>query len=1203
MTPRTGLENRPLTLWRLAEPLWSRIEEGERLTQGQLDAVVEAFFRIGVHPGTHPVTALNLLARAHRLDGANPKHPYHVGLLYLRHGRPEAAVRWLTAAATLSPVNHRVWAHLSLAYRGLDEQRSGTPGYDGEHRARAEEIGATIRDGHDDFDPEAGEPPLPLLRPGVCRWTGVHDMAADGRLRGRTAERTRDTLFSDLEAVAGLVDRRRGGAASFTVLAVQWMVYGYPPATVRRLMKLLPPDDGAAAGLLSLVCDLFEADRGDLPARLAVCLSERSLPDVLVALIHRQRLFRRPLRFPDLGAHAAARAFTDGDPARHEKALAAAWRALAEEPPDPMADVTLQEGSEETRTAGPDERLAVFTDIAATLKNLREDAQAHAKDLAQGPVTDGADHARTSGDREVLTELVDRLEAVRLSWVEELRRFKGAEPVGLVMPFTEFQRRLEECEAEFQEPLGSVRAVLKKRVDRKLAKYRGEFTEAGPTPSPEALSLAARLTELEGPGAEESSGAPTPAPGSAPPARRPAAPPPPPLDADARARVAHALAMAEERLRTNFAEARITLEAYPPESRHREAVTLLRAYLGGQQAEAELRLGRTTDARRHWNTMLADDPLHPGVLRNLAVAHTSAGDLAHAGLAWRRCLEALYLRDLLHGDIRRGAAERAEVHRVLAGSFGTAPLVQGLTPRSELEEDPRQIPPVLAGKGKVGTAVAHLRLDELNHILTHRSPTLLLGVGRLVDEAELAAARGRRRAAVTTAVAALPARVRRPFEEACVRLIEEAHTEASRTRGRTRRPGDEAEEQAHLAWARSRVLWKLAINKAVVQDAEADWALTEYSGDVLGNLRLVDALPLDPTDDMVLSSVRQLGLQGDAVVFVRQLNKLGELACERAVSRVFEVAGETASGEADRFPDRFRRIGRSWVRNSVPDRYIDFLNDPQGLYFPSIRSAFAILNTSGTPADDHERKVVAAAVTALERWMRRLPGATGPAVVLARLLSSLDRYDEVEAVLSRAGGEAFDERGRQKLTPAYIRLDIDRGRYAGTVPRIRTLLAAEPDDEQLRGLLVYAYDRWIGSGKSVPSTRAVAEDFAHWTDEETVELRRRLVLRAAMAAYLSRHETGGTGPLVSELGDVCLRDPGNTQAAYHLVEALHKHAFELRREMQGISGERRRALRTEFQKLLVACEEQAVALLSGDAIDEEQRARLREIIRNLRRPE
>ncbi|WP_405570299.1 hypothetical protein OG418_37155 [Streptomyces phaeochromogenes] len=1260
-TTRSVLENRPDVLWRRVSWLWSRVEEGEALTEGQSEALVEACFRIGVHPGTEPATALVLLARAHRLDSQNPKHPYHVGLLYLRHGRPEAAVRWLTAAASLSPANHRIWAHLSSALKGLDERGPGADD-SGDPKARAEAIAATVREGRDDFDPDAAEPALPLLRPGECRWTGIHDMQADGRLRGRTAERTRDAVAAELESIAELADHRRGGTAAFTVLAVQWMVYGYPTATVRRLAKRLPPDDGPATRLLHLVCDLFETDRAELPARLADCLTERSLPDVLIALIHRRRLFWRPLRFPDLGAHAAAREFTDGDPARHEKALRSASRALGAEPPEPMADVPVASDADEPEAVGPDERLAEFEAAASQLHGLIGEAQTHAKALAKGSVGDAADYARVLGDKETLAGMVDRLEALRLARLETLQRFKALEPAGLVMPFEVFHQRLEECEALFQQSPGSLRTILNKKVGRKLAAKQKEFGTAPAAPSDQVLALQEKLSAVEGqepsdgpaggPGiadaeptyegracadarvtpnaratadSQAATGGPgtagTPAtadgpvtagsqeaPGGAATANtratangsatvgstaacpRPSplpVPPPPALPADAgpRDRVAHALAVAEHALDANFVEAWQTLDVYPAEAKHREAVSLLRAYLGGRQAEAELRLGRTTAARRRWGAMLTDDPLHPAVLRNLAVAHTSSGDLGPAAQTWSRYLEALYLRDLLNGDIRRGAAERAEVHRVLAGSFGTAPLCARSAPDGELDGDLRQMAPVLAAAGKVGIAVTHLRLEELNHTLSQRGPTLLLGVGRSVGEADLDAARDRRTAAVETAVQALPARVRGPFEKQCRRMIDEAHREASETHGRTRRPGDEAEERAHLEWTRGRILWKLRISKAVM-GADADWPLTEYSGDVIANLRLIDELPLDPADEVLLRSVHQLGVQGDPKEFVERHNQLSDLAGRFALGQIFTAAEETASGTATRhFPDRFRRTCRSWGRNAgaIPEEYADHLDDPERLYHPSARSAFAILAKSGVPGDDRERAVVEAAVTGLERWVERLPGATGPARALARLLGSLDRHDEVLEVLSRAEREAFSARGRERLAVSFVRLDIGRGEFAEAVQRLRTLLETDSDSEQLRRLLADAYNRWIGSGKRVPTAWRITEDFARWTDAETVQNRRMLVVSATMALHRDRPEGPRAGALAADLRQLCVLDPGNVEARYHLVVALYGWAWEVREQIRSAAGQLRRTLSEQLAAARAECEECAVELLGPGA--------------------
>ncbi|MFG3718488.1 hypothetical protein ACGF8D_11905 [Streptomyces massasporeus] len=1377
MTSRRPLENRPEVLRRLADGLWSDLEQGRPLTQGQLEAAVEAAFRIGVHPATDPATALTMLTRAHRLDGTNPKHPYHVGLLYLRHGRPEAAVRWFTAAADLSPGNHRVWAHLSLAYRTMDRQGKGA---DGDHRSRAETIAAKVREGRHDFLPDDAEDAAPvedgegtradtstaarpLLRPGACRWTGIHDMTADSRLRGNTTTQTRDVLAAELEGIAELSGSHRGRTAAFTVLAVQWMVYGYPTATVRRLAKLLPPDDGPATRMLHLVCDLFDVDLQELPDRLAGCLAERSLPDVLIALIHRRRLFRRPLRFPDPGAHAAAREFADGDPERHEKALLAAAHQLAAEPAEPMADVAPPAGPDAQGPPDPDARLAFFEKTAAGLTGLATDARAHAKALAGATVTDPAGHARVAGDREVLTDLLERLEAVRQARLDELQRFQDREPSGLVMAFEEFQRRLGACQASFQEPLGSLRTILNKRVAKRLVSGEREFGTTEPAPGPEALALRERLSVLEtspagtpapdgrlavledtaarlaalaedaldhaktlakatvteepdyarvlgdqelllqlvdrleavrldrleavqhlkaaevsanglvmsfaefqrrveecetrfqeGPGglrnilnkrvrkklapgrAEFAQTAPAPSPAARalaerltaldpaldsapdpspatpsatvapPPAPRPS-PPPPDAQAGPRERVRHALTVAQQALDANFAEARRTLDRYPAGLRHRDAVVMLRTCLGGLQAESDQRLGRSAAARRGWNAMLADDPLHPAVLRNLAVAHTTAGDLGQAAHAWRRHLEALYLGAVLDGDLRRGAAERAELHRVLAASFGTAPLCPRATEDRETEQDTAQVVPLLASAGKVTAAVAHLRLEELNHMLCHRGPTLLLGVGRSVEETDLAAARDRRKATVEEAVRLLPPRTRAGFRKLCDEMIDAAYDEASTARGRTRRAGDGAEEDAHLEWARHRILWKHRLAGAV-QGETSEWPLTEYSGDVLAGLRLVDSLPLDPADPGLLVSAQKLGLRGDAGQVVERYNRLTEHAGDFALACIHEAAEQAASGPATRhFPDRFRRMTRSWGRNDdvIPERWSGALDDPQRLYYPSAESAFALLEKlreAGRPADERERGILAAAVTALERWVERLPGATGPARTLAVVLSALDRHDEARQVLAQALREAFSARGRRQVALSQVRLDITREKFAEAVDRVRELLLREPDDKALRRLLIEAYNSWITSGGDVPEASGIAAELGRWTDAETVRDRRTLVVKAVLAKDRSGVDPVSAARSVAEdLGRVCAQDPGDVGAREQHVAALYRHAVAVRTRMRSTTGRERVTLGELLKTVCAQCADSATGLLDSDLLaDEERREQITGFLRAVR---
>lgn len=1181
----TALENRPEVLWRLLDELWSRYERGGPLTELEREAVIEASFRLGVHPDTGAATALSLLARAHRLDPTNPKHPYHAGLIYLRHGRLEAAERWLTAAVALSPANHRIWAHVSIVQRGLDDRRSGSADYDGGHRRRAQEIIAAIRAGRDDLDHAA---PPPLRRPGECRWPGVLDLGAEDQLRGRTAERTRDVLAAELAAIARSANQRRGGTAAFSVLAIQWMVYGYPPATVRRLAAGLADGDGPAVRLLNLVCELLEADEAELPARLAQCLAEGSLPDLLVALIHRGRLLRRPLRLPDVSAYAAAKRYAGGDPAGPVAAMTSALRALSAPPPAPMADIRPAE-TQVAAVAGPDERLARLERAAAELsdlmKRLREFAKELANELAKVTVSTPDEAAKAAGDRAVLARAVDRVEAVRTARLNELREFKATEPAGLIMPFGEFRARVEECEPLLQESPGKIKAILR-RAEQKL-RTRAEFDTVEPAPSARAQAIEAAVSAAEG---AEVTSRPDRAPRSAAPVPRSKGTP--------RQQVAAAVAAVEGVLADNRRRAWGTLAPYSGPLRDRQAVVLLRAFLTGQQAEADQRMGRVTAARRGWSSMLADDPLNAAALRNLAVAHASAGDLGAATQAWSHYLETLYLQDLLTGDPRRGAAQRAEVHRILAGSFGTAVLVARTASDADRREDVRDMPPALASRAKVTTAAAHLRLEELNRALSYQSPTLMLGVGRSIAEAELATARDRRLAAAEAAIAALSPRVRGPFTGLCRQALENAHQAASAAGGRIRRPTDESEEEAHSAWVKERILWKQRISQAVV-DKDADWPLTEYSGDVIGNLQLIDDLPLDPLDEFVRRGVQQLGIQGDPADFLERHNQLADLACRFALEQVFDAAERGAST----FPDQFRRVCRSWARNPVPDTYLERLDNPNGLYYSSVKPACDIVAKSQGDLAERDRRVVEAAATALGRWVARLPGATGPAVTLAGLLGALGRHQEAGQVLSGAEGAAFTAGGRREIAIAYVRLALDRRRHREALDRIRKLLQEGAAEARLWGLATEAYNLWIDTGLNIPSVSQITSDFSPWHDDpEAVQRRRWLVVHATIAAHRSRPDGLRAEAIGADLRELCRDDSGNTEARFQLVVVLHQHARHVSEQMRyaaaftasGNLRDRRDAIRAE-------CADHAGRLLAdGVRLSEGRRERLTSILREVR---
>lgn len=1102
-----ALERRQEALWRIANRLQARHERGSGLRADELEALAEAWFRLAVAPSTPPDDALELLVKAHRLDPVNPKHPYHAGLVHLRHGRLDAALRWLSAAAESAPANHRVWAHLSIVHQNLHEQRLGDPDYADQERERADEIAASVREGRDDL----GAAVEAFLRPGECRWSGIHDIGAELVLRHPPGARGRDAVAGELHRIASLASRRPGGAAAFTVLAVQWLVHGYPPATIRRLAW--PGGDGPAGRMLDLVCELFEMDEDAVPARLAECLARKELPDLLVALIHQRRVLWRPLRVPDLGAFTAARTYTGGDPAPHLDAMASALRAITRPtPPRMLADVSI----EDSEDADPADLLAGFEQDALTVARLKKSAGTLVKALRGATVSDQvhADHA-------LLTDVAKRLEEMRVARLVALQKFKAQK-----LATEEFDARVEGCEKALQQPLG-LNAHLSS-VRRKLS--------SGPAavvpPSPAIVALVAQLPAR----AEQAA-----------PARRLAAEHP----AAAVAEVAQALA-------DNASLAWRSLDAYPPELRGTGALVLLRSYLNGHLAESRHRVGALTAARRHWQAMLAENPLSVPVLHNLAVAHTSAGEVAAATWAWSRYVEALYAEALLAGTPARGAWHRAEVHRVLAGSFGTRALCGGGTD----DLGPRGVPAELTSPARVALAIAHLRLEELNRALSYRSPVLRLGVARSVRRSQLDEALDARLNLVTTACAPLPKRVRGPFEQLCRTAFRAAHDAALDPAGRTREASNSDEEEAHTAWITGRVRWKVRLAQEIV--GTDDWPVTESSGDVLASLRLIDQLALNPADDTVRKAVLRLGAPA---TYLRRLGDLTGLAADFAVERVFRAAANRLDSSAD-FPQRYQRIWQAWQRNGAPERHLDLLDDPHSVYHPSVAHALELIGRDASK--EETRRAVLAALPAMEHWITRLRGAAGPAAMLGELLYAVGEHERGRPSLTRAHATANP---RDSLARA--RLAIECNAFKDALACLDRLERGRASLAAVRELRITAYRRWLGFDGELPTVQEIADDLSR---PEMADARRRLVVDVTVAKHLRRGDVDPDS-LAKDLRGLLREDKDNTHARYQLTQLLYQHAVTVRTRMRTSFGTRREAMRDELTRLCRECAAQAGLLL------------------------
>lgn len=118
-------------------------------------ALAECSFRMAVHPDTSDDEAVSLLQNAVRLDGTNPRYAYHLGRIELRRGRLQEAARWYRIAVCLAPTSHRIWAHIAVLQRELNESFKGNENFEPNVLLNySEAILSKVREGQDNIDPE-----------------------------------------------------------------------------------------------------------------------------------------------------------------------------------------------------------------------------------------------------------------------------------------------------------------------------------------------------------------------------------------------------------------------------------------------------------------------------------------------------------------------------------------------------------------------------------------------------------------------------------------------------------------------------------------------------------------------------------------------------------------------------------------------------------------------------------------------------------------------------------------------------------------------------------------------------------------------------------------------------------------------------------------------------------------------------------------
>jgi tetratricopeptide (TPR) repeat protein len=543
------------------------------LTAMTLEALAECSFRLAVHPQTPPHEALKLLRQAAGLDPGNPKYPYHIARLYFVHGEFDPAAEWLRVAAVRCPTSHRIWAHVALLHRELSARYERNDAYDGAALLeRAAQITAGIQGGQDEFgaglltfvpppsqktlkaaEPGSGPPPRPavetepfpegierLTDPRQCRWGGVADLEMERHYQVEANKTTLQELLPSLEAAGRAAAGRPDLRSAFIVLAIQWLLAGFPPGSVRRLCPVpLPPASPAPElELLDLAIGAFEAPPEQVPLLLAEAMDRGRIPPTLAAIIHHHRLLaRRPLDFEPAAKIGAVRRFLeavrtadpevpDGDKLdtavrKYRDTLSAARKALRIVPKQPLEDVAPAAGAVPFDAARARQQLDRLREDAARLKEVKNQLVTHILERIEAPLkaaSDLAACARAAGDRPAVERIRDEVKqngATGQARLDELKK-RAADLPGAELG-ADFVTGCATCEKDLRDArnIGNIAGMLK-RVDLAAeAAHRQLGFEPGPV-SPECQAMAAGVSGLftEAPPGAES---PTNEPGQSPP--------------------------------------------------------------------------------------------------------------------------------------------------------------------------------------------------------------------------------------------------------------------------------------------------------------------------------------------------------------------------------------------------------------------------------------------------------------------------------------------------------------------------------------------------------------------------------------------------------------------------------------------------------------------------------------------------------------
>jgi hypothetical protein len=1099
------LELRPEALRERHQRLTEQ-KKSRGLAPAELEALAECCFRLAVHPATPVDEAVRLLHRAIRMDRANPKYGYHLARVYFLHGELERCSKWLEAAARLCPTSHRVWAHVCLLQRELNRRYRGDERYEQDGlRRRSDKLAARIQQGEDAAEPELLDlkPPRSLAaveaerrrglgaaareatgagdgRPsavgavrftgnGNCRWTGIHDLLAEDLLEAAPSTRNRDRLLQLWERILEAAQRRRGGYAGFAVLAVEWLLAGYPPASVRRLAARLPgPPQPAAGELVELACTAFELPAADVSGLLARALEEDRFPPLLAAAIHQRRLLRHPLEFPTLALHFRAA----------EKLLESA----------------------RART-GAEVRRQLLAEAAAALKNLRR--AAHELDP---PETDEV--ADVSAGKATAEEPQDPAERIRGmdAFLREAKERVDA-GWGRLQQITEAHAQKKASADELREAheLGAVAASVAEQAAEKVTALR-ILRDSGAVTRAELLAEMNRVQEglqnLAGtqgrfrrklmrlPGAPEA-----PAPATKPAekaAADPAAPPAAPAaaasaeksSADPLAQLAGLLAETERRVAELFAAAGASFRPYSARAVQMGPLRELRRYVEAREAEAWYRLGRRARARRIWVRLLCEDRLNEALLKCVAVCDTIEGDPARHLSSWRAYAEMLYFHAVAAGTPRVGALARADFHRHFGRAYGPAFLAEEKEGPGEFDEN--------AWLGffnspvRARLFVEHTLLEFFNARLDFTSPPLLLGI-QSKEGARREEARKEMRSFLEGVAAGIPGKVRTPFGELAQETLEEADRACQSPARLTQRRDTQYDEERKrlLEWIGKVLDLKYRITAAVHRD-EGKWMEEAENVEAALHLARLNRIPIRSSPELLENAARARRFSGQVVDSIEKaLEQLPEAVAGHLVTRVFLGNSEDDASDARRL-ELYRRMVRDWPGEPALTKWLAVIDDPGCLkgFFPEAMNE-AI----------RKGRADAQMTASLRELWKRYPASTGIARRLALLLANDKNFCEAFKLLEAARGAALSDDARREcddirrqLRVLQVNADLEAGEFDRALPALLEILAEDDHQPGLPRLVMQALQGMAMKTKRTEGCDAAAAAVRAWVGRARARL-------------------------------------------------------------------------------------------------------------------